>query len=213
MTQVSDIQPDIEDIDKWILKESAGCAIDDDKAQVFEYTHGGCVLYANALAKKIVGLWNVPIGNDPRRNASLGAAPFDFDKMQADAEAVKDPVVREGRIAEVKRQHEYCEQVDSQYDAEAWQKVIQLEDIIKRRAMALERAGLVNTNVDHLVPDAAIQKEREQGGDGKVPAEGTIEITIKGTRCVAAQRWPRLKQRQLRSAERFDYEVEIPAGA
>lgn len=209
-----DIQPDLRDIDKWILREACGCKLDDEKAQIYEYSFQSCVLFLNALAKKILGIYGVSIGNDPRRAVELGFSDSARDFTEERKRVVNDPNFsldrKKNELERLRHEEAFANKLANEWDPVAWQKVIELEEILERRAMALERAGLVTTNVDNLVPDAVAQKEKQEyGGDGKIPCRRTVEITGKGLRCVGAMNWPVVKKVQRPGTHRFDQDVEV----
>lgn len=211
--EVNDVQPDLRDIDKWILREAAGCRLDDEKAQIYEYSFQSCVLFLNALAKKILGIYGIAIGNDPRRAIELGFSnerDFNDERKRLLNDPMASPEFKRAGLERLAHEERFANKLAAEHDPVAWQKVIELEEVLERRAMALERAGLVNTNVDNLVPDAVAQKEKQEyGGDGKIPCRRTVEVTSKGLRCVGAQRWPTVKQRQRPGTHRFDEDVEV----
>lgn len=209
-----DIQPDLRDLDRWILREAAGCRLDDEKAQIFDYSYQSCVLFLNALAKKILGIYGLSIGNDPRRAAEMGfsdaARDFTEERRRLLSDPSLSPDYKRSGLERLKHEEAFANKLANEYDPRAWQKVIELEDILERRAMALERAGLVTTNVDNLVPDAVAQKEKQEyGGDGKIPCRRTVEITQKGLRCVGSMTWPTVKKVQRPGTSRFDQDVEV----
>lgn len=220
--EIQDIQPDLRDVDKWILREAAGCKLDDDKAQVYEYSWSNCILMLNALAKKILGIYGVAIGNNPLRPAQLGFSndrDFTGERKQIVANAERDIAVfgKEGAEARMKAalenlEHEerFGNKLASEYDPIAWRKVLELQEVLYRRALALERAGLVSTNVDGVAHESAILKDKEEGGDGRYPYDGSVEITMKGLKCVASQKWPVVKKKQRTGTHRFDEDVEVP---
>ena len=216
-----DIQPDLREIDKYILRESAGCALDDEKAQVYEYSYSNCILMLNALAKKILGIYGVAIGNNPLRPAQLGFSnerDFTAERKQIVAKAEVDVAIHGKAGAEerlsaalqnLQSDENFANKLAAEYDPVAWRKVLELQEVLYRRAMALERAGLVTTNVDGVAPEAAVMKDVEDGGDGKLPYDGSVEITQKGLRCVASQKWPTVKKNQRSGVHRFDQDVEV----
>ena len=211
---VAEVQPDLRELDRWILLESAGCAIDDEKAHVYEYSYQSCVLFLNALAKKILGIYGVAIGNDPRRAVELGFYDGERDFAGERKQIVNDPSkstdAKRAGLERLRHEEGFANKLANEYDPVAWKKVIELEEVLERRAMALERAGLVNTNVDNLVPDAVAQKEKQEyGGDGKIPCRRTVEITPRGLRCVGAQKWPTVKKSQRPGTSRFDEDIEV----
>ena len=212
---INDVQPPIQDMRRWILKEAAGCAIDDEKAKVYEYSFQSCVLFLNALAKKILGIYGQGIGNDPRRAVELGFSNEQRDFTEERKKIVNDPMLspadKRGKLEILRGEEQFANRLANEYDPTAWQKVIELEEILERLAMSLERAGLVITNVDNLVPEAAAQREKQEyGGDGKIPCRRTVEITTKGLQCVGSQRWPMPKKKQRPGTHRFDEDVEVP---
>lgn len=206
------VQPDLRDLDKWILREAAGCRLDDEKAQVFDYSFQNCVLFLNALAKKILGIYGVAIGNDPRRAQELGFSnERDFNaERKATINSPMSTEMKKSTLERLMHEERFANKLIAEHDARAWEKVIELEDILERRAMALERAALVTTNVDDLVPDEVAQKEaKEFNSDGKIPCRRTVEITTKGLRCVGSQNWPTVKKNQRPNTHRFDQDVEV----
>lgn len=212
---INDVQPDLRLLDRWILMESAGCRLDDEKAKVYTYSFQSCVLFLNALAKKILGIYGVSIGNDPRRAMELGFSnerDFTEDRKRIINDPSLDPETKRGHLDRIKHEEAFANRLANEYDPVAWAKVIELEEVLERRAMALERAGLVITNVDDLVPDAVAQKEKQDfGGDGKIPCRRTVQITPKGLHCVGSQKWPTVKKSQRPGTHRFDEDVEIRA--
>ncbi len=220
---VADIQPDLRELDKWILREAAGCKLDDEKATVYVYSWNACILMVNALAKKILGIYGMDIGNNPMRPSQLGFSnERDFteerrriaEKAQVD-ERILGPEVAKGHadaaLQNLEHEERFANQLAARQDPQAWAKVLELQEVIYRRAMALERAGLVSTNIDGVAPEAAIQRDKEEGGDGRLPYDGSVEITQKGLRCVAAQKWPTVKKKQRTGTHRFDEDVEVAA--
>jgi hypothetical protein len=210
---INDVQPDIQDLRKWILKEAAGCAIDDEKAKVYQYSFQSCVLFLNALAKKILGIYGQGIGNDPRRAIELGISnerDFTAERLQIARDPSLSPADKRGRLEILRGEEQFANRLKAEHDPHAWNKVIELEDILERLAMSLERGGFVITNVDNLVPEAAAQREKQEyGGDGKIPCRRTVEITQKGLQCVGSQRWPVPKKKQRPGTHRFDEDVEV----
>jgi hypothetical protein len=203
----------IEEMDKAILREAAGCSHDDDKAKVYEYSYQSCVLFLSALAKKLLGIFGIAIGNDPRRALQLGFSNSrDFHGERE--RLMRDEIPHDRRKAELDRlriEEQFATKLSNEFDGPAWEAVIELFDQLYRRSMALERAGLVRMNVDNLVPEAAAQREVEQyGGDGKIPCDGTVEITSKGLRAIASQKWPKIKQKQRPGTQACDQDVEVP---
>jgi len=211
--EVNDVQPDLREIDKWILREACGCKLDDEKAQVYEYSFQSCVLFLNALAKRILGIYGISIGNDPRRAIELGFSnerDFTEERKRLINDPLQTPDAKRAGLERLRHEEGFSNKLAREYDPVAWQKVIDLEEVLERRAMALERAGLVNTNVDNLVPDAVAQKEKQEyGGDGKIPCRRTVEVTSKGLRCVGAMKWPTVKKNQRPGTHRFDEDVEV----
>jgi hypothetical protein len=219
--EIADVQPDLRDLDKYILREAAGCRLDDEKAQVFDYSWSSCILMLNALAKKILGIYGVSIGNNPLRPAQLGFSnerDFIGERKQIVARAEGDIAVhgkegaKERMVAALQNlDHEegFANKLAAEYDPVAWRKVLELQGILYRRALALERAGLVNTNIDGVAPEAAVMKDKEEGGEGKLPYDGSVEITLKGLQCVSSQKWPRVKRKQRSGTHRFDEDVEV----
>jgi len=207
----------IEEMDKAILKEAAGCSIDDVAAKTYTYTYEGCTLFLGALAKKLLGIYGMAIGNDPRRAAQLGFSN-ERDFAGERERLLKDTTIAPDRkSADLERfaaEERFANKLQNEFDPEAWHAVIELFNELYRRAQALERAQLVRMNVDHLVPEAVAQREAEQyGGDGKIPCDGTVEITERGLRCVSGQKWPSRKpgHKQRPGAQLIDYDVEVVA--
>lgn len=211
--EVVDVQPDLRDLDKWILREACGCKLDDEKAQVYEYSFQSCVLFLNALAKRILGIYGIAIGNDPRRAIELGFSnerDFTEERKRLLNDPLQSPEMKRAGLERLRHEEGFANKLANEFDPVAWQKVIELEEILERRAMALERAGLVTTNVDDLVPDAVAQKEKQEyGGDGKIPCRRTVAITSKGLRVVGAMKWPTVKKHQRPGTHRFDEDVEV----
>ena len=207
------VEPSLRDLEKWILREAAGCQLDDEKAQIFEYSYDNCTLFLNALAKKILGIYGVAIGNDPRRAIELGFSnerDFTEERKRILNDPMKSPNEKKASLERLKHEEAFANDLASKYDPAAWKEVIKLEDILERRSMALERAGLVTTNVDDLVPDAVAQKEKQEyGTDGKIPCRRTVAITPRGLRCVGAGKWPTPKKNQRSGTHRYDEDVEV----
>jgi hypothetical protein len=212
--ELNDVQPDVQEMRKWILREAAGCRLDDEKAQIYEYSYQSCVLFLNALAKKILGIYGISIGNDPRRAIELGFSnerDFTEERRRIVNDSSLSPADKRSRLEILRGEEQFANKLASEYDPQAWNKVIELENILERLAMSLERAGLVVTNVDHLVPEAAAQREKQEyGGDGKIPCRRTVEITAKGLQCVGSHKWPVPKKKQRPGTHRFDEDVEVP---
>jgi hypothetical protein len=212
--EIKKVEPDLRLVDRWILLESAGCQLDNEKAQIYEYSFQSCVLFLNALAKKILGIYGIAIGNDPRRAAELGLATtrdFTEDRKKIVNDPTKSPEEKRNALENLRHEEQFANKLASEYDAEAWQAVIELEQVLERRAMSLERAGLVETNVDDLVPEAvALKEKQEYGTDGKIPCRRTVAITSKGLKCISQQKWPVPKKKQRPGVSRFDEDVEVP---
>jgi hypothetical protein len=211
--EVKDFQMSLAEIDRAILLEAAGCSYDDKMAHTYDnLSYQECVLMLPALARKILGLTDVRIGNNPERAQRLGYSmdPQDYEAKHAAVDAM--PI----SAAEKKNRHEILEEekksvdkVMQDYDPEAWGHLNRLTRILTRRAMALERAGFVEANIDTIVADAAEQRDRELGGDGAVPMEGSVVIKQKGLHAIGSQRWPMVKKVQKAGTHRFDYDVEM----
>lgn len=205
----------ISEMDKAILKEAAGCSYDDEKAKIYEYSYQSCVLFLGALAKKFLGIYGVAIGNDPRRAQQLGFSnerDFSTDREKIMRDQGLDDFARKAALERLMMEERFATKLANEFDGQAWDAVITLFNKLYQRAMALERAGLVRMNVDSLVPEAAAQRETsEYGGDGKIPTDGTVEITSKGLRCLSTQKWPKVKEKQRPGTDPFDHDVEVAA--
>ena len=205
----------IRDMDRAILVEAMGCDSENLKAQAFTYSYGEVVLILEALAKKMLGIYGVAVGNSPERAAKLGVSNEKRDFAEERKKARKTAANKAQLKVILERlsvEEKFVNKLEADFDPVAWAKIGELKEILCRRAMALHRAGLVEYNVDNVVADEAEQREKLQGGTGRVPMEGSVSLTEKGARCVSTQRWPVLRRRQRSDAHQFDYDVEIPRG-
>lgn len=210
---------DLRTLERAILKEAAGCSFEDEKALI--YTTYDVVLHATALAKKLLGVWGVEIGNDPRQSARYALdreARFNYERELA-------KLVRDGnehyatQVKQLQKRRDDFDRADAAYDADAWHKVITLEDRIKRRAYALSRCwapatrnyvALVNVNISDLVPVAVMEVEVRQGNpSGGVPWDGTIQATDVGLYVVSQAKWPQVRSNQRPGTHPLDQELEL----
>lgn len=215
--ETSNIQPSLSDLRRWILKEVAGCKIDDEKCQIYTYSsYQGCILVLEALAKKILGISGQAIGNNPTRAEGLGCAgerDFTEERKIALKKVTSgdfDQSRYEGELQRLKAEEDFVNRLMKDYDPAAWAKVLELKEILCRLAMSLHRAGLVEFNVDGVVATEYEQRDKELGGTGSSPLEGSVGPTLKGLQAVGAQRWPVPRKRQRSGTHRFDEEVELP---
>jgi len=203
----------LSDLDRAILLESYGCSFDDVKAKIFKYSYSECVLVLQALAKKLLGIDGLAIGNNPQRAEKLGLSSGERDFTEERRRAKKD---MKGRV-ELKSflnrldiEEKFVKKLASEFDGDAWNAVNETTEILSRRAMALHRAGVVVYNVGNMAADEAEQRDKLQGGTGEAPMEGSVALTEKGARCVSTQRFPVIKRRQKADSHPFDYDVELP---
>lgn len=215
--EVKDVEISLRDMEKYILREAAGCRMDDEKAQVFTYSYQSCVLVLQALAKKILGIDGLGIGNNPTRAQALGYsdAPRDFteERKQALVSLQRGEIsegVYQSKLELIQREEAFANRVAAEQDPQAWAKVLELTEILSRRAMALARIGLLDYNVDSLVATEFELQDREAGGSGKSPMEGSVTITDKGRGVVGSQRWPVPRKKQRMGVSRIDEDLELP---
>lgn len=205
--------PDLRTIEKAILLESAGCAFEHERVTLLPYAATqGVILHPNALAKKLLGIWGIGIGNDPRREASMPNIQYrDWKAEQADIERDPDPVAREQRLKEFRFDKERSDRIAAEFDGAKWDAVIDLEDVIRRRAMALSRMKppLVEYACDEWLPPEVQMTEKTLGGDGSIPNENQIQITRDGYRFLGTGKQLRPKAQQRDGTHRFDEELEI----
>jgi len=202
----------LSEMDRAILLESFGCSFDDIKAKVFKYSYSECILVLQALAKKMLGLEGVAIGNNPQRAEKLGLSngTRDFKEERRRARKDMNKIQFASFTQRLDKEEAFVKKLDAEFEGPAWDAVNELTEILSRRAMALHRASLVVYNVGNMSADEAEQRDKLQGGTGEAPMEGSVALTEKGARCVSTQRFPKLKKRQRGDAHQFDYDVEIP---
>lgn len=211
------VEISLRDMEKYILREAAGCRMDDEKAQVFTYSYQSCVLILMALAKRILGIEGQGIGNNPTRAANLGYsdAPRDFleERKQALVSLQRGEITEEmykSKKELLDREEAFANRLKAEQDPQAWAQVLELTEVLSRRAMALARIGLVDYNIDSLVATEFELQDREAGGSGKAPMEGAVTITDKGRAIVGSQRWPVRAKKQRTGVSRFDEDLELP---
>lgn len=213
--EIKEPQIDLREIDKWLLKEAAGCAIDDSNAHQYTYEYADCVLILDALSKKILGIYGVNIGNDPTRAIKLGMSnkPMDYEKSRAEINSSSlDDEKKQIQLELIKNQEVFAKKLEAETDPHAWACVKKLTKILESRALALERAGLLTCNVEGVAPEEAVRRDIEENGDGKFPMSGAVAITAKGIKCVSTQTWPTVKLKQRRGVDRVDEDVEVNYG-
>jgi hypothetical protein len=211
--ELKKINLSLSEMDRAILLESYGCSFDDIKAKAFKYSYSECVLVLQALAKKMLGIDGVAIGNNPQRAEKLGlsSGTRDFAEERRRAKKdMKDKATLDSFMQRLKKEEDFVKQLADAFDGPAWNAVNELTEILSRRAMALHRAGFVVYNVSNMAADEAEQRDKLQGGTGEAPMEGSVALTEKGARCVSTQRFPVIKRRQRADAHQFDYDVELP---
>jgi len=204
----------LSELDRAILLEAYGCSFDNEKAQVFKYSYSECILVLQALAKKMLGIDGVAIGNNPQRAEKLGLSngvrDFAEERRRAKKDMSKNKAELKSFLERLQKEEDFVKKISAEFDGAAWNAVNELTEILSRRAMALHRAGLVIYNVGNIAADEAEQRDKLQGGTGDAPMEGSVALTEKGARCVSTQRFPKIKRRQRGDAHQFDYDVEIP---
>jgi len=191
------------ELERAILKEAGGCNYEDEKNKIYDISTD-VILHANALAKKLHKLWGIYIGNDPRKRKLT--RPVDFAAARA-AIPVDHPD-RRAHLAQLEQEEEEYLRAQAAVDIDAWDTIIDTEDRIMRRALQLQAIGLVVCNVDYLVPDAVAEREASLGESGRVPLEGTIQLTDAGKAFLASGKTLR-KKKGTRSSDPRDEEIEI----
>ena len=210
---VKPYQPDIKEMDRAILKEAAGCAYDDEKARVYEYSYSHCVLMLLALAKKMLGIFGEQIGNNPTRGGATDQRDFNEERERITKNPSYTDAEKAGRLDGLKHEEAFANDLMQKFNPEAWRAVLELEVVLMRRGFALERAGLLRMNIHGLVAEEFAKGMRDATGkEPEVPCDGAVEITPKGLRCVSSQTWPTFKERQRAGTHRFDYDVEVAIG-
>jgi len=202
----------LSELDRAVMIEAYGCSFDDKLAKTFKFSYGECVLILAALARKMLNLSGIDLGNNPQRAERLGLSTGTRDFKEERRRAKKD--MNKAQFASftqrLDKEETFVKDLDTRFDGPAWAAVNELTEILSRRAMALHRAGLVTFNIGNLGADEAEQRDKLQGGTGEAPMEGSVALTEKGARCVSTQRFPKLKKRQRGDAHQFDYDVELP---
>lgn len=210
-TDVKNIEPDLRMIEMALLRESAGCSYEDQLVRTFNYGMlSGVILHCGALAKRLIGLWGIAIGNDPRRDMMPGVSQRDWSDERAKIDRDDNPH-REIQLRELQQDIERAQNVASLYDAEAWNKVIELEEIIKRRAMALARMDppLLEYAVDDWLPDEVMATEKNLGNPNpSIPNENSVQITRDGLRFLASGK-RLIPKKNKRYPSRFDDDLAI----
>jgi hypothetical protein len=205
MASLNPVKLSNRELDMAILKESGGCAREDAINRIYDISTD-VILHANALAKRLLGIFGVDIGFDPRKAANFKLKAPDWEAKRR--EIRHDDPFRKDKLGHIDREEREYEETQSKFDRGAWDQVIDLEDRIMRRALALQTAGLVICNVDYLAPDAVQEKEIMLGNEsGKVPLVGTIQLTELGKQFLASG-WKLRKKRNFRG-DPEDEQVEI----
>lgn len=211
--QINKAQHDLRTLEMAILRESAGCSYENEKVQTFNYGMlDGVVLHLNALAKKLLGIYGVAIGNDPRRALRMSGVSYrDWDAEKAQIDRPDNPW-REQQLKELQFDRERADRVASEFDAEAWEAVTELEEVLKRRAMALSRTvpPLLEFAQDDL-PNEVVYAEKQLGGKLNMPSESMVQITREGLRFLATGKALLPKPNQ-HSPSRMDEDLEIEGG-
>lgn len=193
------------EIEKAILREAAGCAAEDDKNQVFGLDAPDVLLILQALAKRLLGLFGEDLGTSPMNQMRGKKRDFDQERAKLDR---ADPAY-ETMLAELRDAEEEAKAIDARYNPDAWRAVLELEGRLRCRAKALERVGLVQTDVDDLAPPQAAEKYASEGFSPKIPLVGTVRITEKGMAFLARGATLRRARKQPRGADVLTEDVEV----
>jgi hypothetical protein len=186
-----------------IMRESGGCCTEDNKNRIYDI-NTDVILISIALAKKLLGIYGLEIGLDPRKRKLT--RPRDF-RAEKSAISTDDPW-RKQKLKALEEDEEDYLRAASSFDPDAWDQAIRLEDRIARRALALSKIGLVVCNIDHLTPDAVSENEIRLGNEsGRVPLEGTIMLSEAGKQFLG--RAGKLRKKRGWSGDPLDEEVEI----
>jgi len=211
--QLNKVQPDVRMIEMAILKEAAGCSYEDTQVRSYNYSMlSGVVLHLNALAKRMLGIYGQAIGNDPRREHQMqGVSYRDWSAERAAVDRDDNPH-RAQQVADLERDIERSNRLAAEFDREAWDAVLELEEVLKRRAMALTRTNppLLAFSQDDLPNEVALT-EKQLGGKMNMPSENTVEITREGVRFLGSGKRLIPAKNQL-SQSRFDEDLEIEGG-
>jgi len=207
----------LREIERAILRESAGCVDEDDKNRTYgvQAEQNGMlaaapdvVLHRQALAKKLLKAWLINLGFDPTvRNKYDVSNRHDWDKERA--KVSEDDPHRAQKLAGIAREQAAEEQAFAQTDHEAWAVIKKWEDIIGRRAYALEKLDLVDCDIGGMAPsDVSIPfpDTLETGW------EGTIQITTAGRKFLASGKTLRERRGQS-NVDPLDRELEIAEDA
>lgn len=199
MSDEAAVHVDLRDLERSILRQCAGCETEDEKNATFGVAVEVC-LHTRALAHKILGYYGKQIGFDPRLKARYGLeGPPDFDRLRHEARTAiyyRDLVDGRGqktgeekiegkelaallkqKLHDIDLEEARAKQLDAQFDPVAWANTYKVEDMVRRRALALERLGLVIVDVAGMV-DKMTLKDNPEAID--TPWEGTVAITEKG---------------------------------
>lgn len=211
--EVKKPEHDLRTLEMAILRESAGCSYENAKVQTFNYGMlDGVVLHLNALAKKLLGIYGVAIGNDPRRAQRMSGVSYrDWDAERAQIDRSDNPW-REQQLKELQFDKERADRLAAEFDGAAWEAVSELEEVLKRRAMALARTvpPLLEFAQDDL-PNEVVFQEKQLGGKLNMPNESMVQITRDGLRFLATGKALKPKPNQ-HSPSRMDDDLEIEGG-
>lgn len=199
----------LREIERAILVESSGATDEDLKNLTYAVRNAPEVmLHRQALAKKLLKAFLVNLGFDPAVRNKYGVdRKTDWDEHRS--RVARDDPNRKRKLRRISEEEKEEAQALSETDTDAWREIRALEDVIARRAYALEKLDLVDCDVSGMCPNE-VSVPFPDSVDS--PWEGTIQITEAGLRFLASGKTLRERPRQT-SVDPLDRELEIAEDA